>query len=124
MRPGQQFYKPMSSDQRTAHEKFVALNRFVTARNGWIVNPPGDKIMRLECLPSSTLPSCLAALGYEVIPTGEGQRMLATAITERFTRTSSGAFEPMTENSTKPVAATVTHAGIIVGAKITGSPGC
>jgi hypothetical protein len=33
-------------------------------------------------------------------------------IVEKFTLTSSGAFEPATEGSTKPIASTTTHAGV------------
>jgi hypothetical protein len=55
-----------------------------TERNRWITSPPGEKVIRIECLPGSTLPDELADLGYRLVPAGEGQRMLAHAITERF----------------------------------------
>lgn len=55
----------------------------------------------------------MRALGYTVILTGEGQRVLTSAITEKFAMTSSGAFEPIVEASPKPVATTVTHAGVV-----------
>jgi len=43
---------------------------------------------------------------------GEGQRILPHAITQRLTLTSSGAFEELTETSTKPVVQIRTHAGM------------
>jgi hypothetical protein len=43
---------------------------------------------------------------------GEGERILPAAITQNFVLSSSGALEPMTADSTRPVASTVTHAGI------------
>jgi hypothetical protein len=42
---------------------------------------------------------------------GDGERILATAITEQFTL--NAGFEPLTQGSTKPIASTVTHAGIV-----------
>ena len=38
---------------------------------------------------------------------------MACAIVERFATSASGEFEPLTEGSTRPVASTVTHAGIV-----------
>jgi hypothetical protein len=49
-------------------------------------------------------------LGYEV---GDGERILATAITEQSTLTADGEFEALVEGSTKPVAQTRTNAGIV-----------
>jgi hypothetical protein len=103
----------MTIDQRTAHEKFVALNRWVTERNGWITSPPGERVIRIECLPGSMLPRDLEDAGYLVTATGKGERLLSSAIIERCTRTSSGALEPVVEGSTKPVVI-VTHAGFAV----------
>jgi hypothetical protein len=44
---------------------------------------------------------------------GDGERILATAITEQCTLNAGGEFEPLTQGSTKPIASTVTHAGIV-----------
>lgn len=66
----------------------------------------------METLEGSSLPDDIRALGYRVTEIGEGQRILAHAIVERFTTRADGAFEPLTEGSTKPIASTVTHAGI------------
>ena len=51
-------------------------------------------------------------LGYDAINTGEDKRILAHAIEQRLTLTSSGAYELLTEGSTKPVAQIRTDAGI------------
>jgi hypothetical protein len=64
-------------------------------------------------LPGSTLPDELRQLGYDVRDLGDGERILAAAIVERFTLTADGEFEPLVEGSTKPIASTVTHAGIV-----------
>ncbi len=44
--------------------------------------------------------------------TGDGERILPTAITERLCVGADGQLEPVTPGSTRPVALTVTHAGI------------
>lgn len=113
MKTSENFYKPMTPDQRTAQQKFQALNRWVTDRRGFITSSPGEAVIRLECLPGSTLPDELEAQGYSVIAAGEGERILSGSIVERFTRRADGELELMTEGSTKPVATTITHAGIV-----------
>jgi hypothetical protein len=50
---------------------------------------------------------------YDVTEIDEGERILAAAITEQFTMTAGGEFEPLVEGSTKPIAKTRTHAGIV-----------
>ena len=42
-------------------------------------------------------------LGYDVMNIGGGQRILAHAIEQKLTLTSSGAYEMLTEGSTKPL---------------------
>ena len=42
----------------------------------------------------------------------EGERILATAITQQFTLRAHGELEPATAESTCPIAQTVRHAGI------------
>jgi hypothetical protein len=44
---------------------------------------------------------------------GEGERILPTAIVERFVCRADGALEALTEGSTRPIASTVAHAGIV-----------
>jgi hypothetical protein len=73
-------------------ERFVALNKYVNARHGWLTSVPGEVDVTMECLPDSTLPDELRAgaefmLGgekvrlrpYKVIADGEGQRILPHA---------------------------------------------
>lgn len=81
-------------------ERFAALNDFVRARHGFLTSIPGRDEITMECLPDSTLPAELRALGYDVEATGGGERILPTGITEMV----------VTEGST--VARPVTHAGI------------
>ena len=45
--------------------------------------------------------------------TGEAERIVPTAITERFCIGADGQLESLTSGSTRPVAQTVTHAGIV-----------
>jgi hypothetical protein len=81
-------------------------------RNSGITSIPGTVAVTVECLPGSTLPAELRKAGYDVRDIGDGERILPTAIIERFALRADGEFEAMTEGSTKPVASTVTHAGI------------
>jgi len=43
---------------------------------------------------------------------GEGERILATALVERFVIRADSELQPLTKGSTRPVTSTVTHAGI------------
>jgi hypothetical protein len=63
-------------------------------------------------LPDSALPDELRVRGYDVTEIGDGERILPTAIVEKFVARADGEFEPLTEGSTRPIASTVTHAGI------------
>jgi hypothetical protein len=63
-------------------------------------------------LPGSTLPDELRKTGYDVTEIGEGERILPTAIVERFVLRADGELEPLIAGSTRPIASTVTHAGI------------
>lgn len=62
----------------------------------------------MECLPGSTLPDELRNAVYDVGDLGDGERILATAITDQFTLTADGEFEPL-KGSTKPISSTVTR---------------
>jgi len=53
--------------------------------------------------------------GYDVTATGDGERILPTAITERFCVGADGALEPVTSGSTRAVAQVVTHGGHLQG---------
>jgi hypothetical protein len=61
----------------------------------------GAPDVRLEVLPSSTLPSELAELGYKLEAQPDGQRLLPAAITEAV----------VLEGPTVPMM--VTHAGVV-----------
>ena len=93
-------------------ERFEVLNEFVRSRNGWITSVPGDVEVTIEVLPGSSLPDELQAQGYDLTPTGDGERIVSTAITERFCMGADGELEPLTSGSTRAVAQVVTHAGI------------
>ena len=58
------------------------------------------------------MPGELRQLGYDIINIGGGQRILAHAIEQKLTLTSSGAYEMLTEGSTKSVAQIGTYSGI------------
>jgi hypothetical protein len=52
-------------------QRFEALNKFISQRNGWMTSVSGNPDMRLQALPGS-----LRKLGYIVTATGETQRIL------------------------------------------------
>ena len=107
-------YRPggISAEVETKLARFEAMNKWVTARGGWVTSIPGAAEITVECLPDSPLPQELRAAGYEVEASGEGQRILAGAIVERFTRRTGGELVPLTTESTVAAAETRTHAGI------------
>jgi hypothetical protein len=76
------------------------------------VSVPGDPEIRLQILPGSALPDQLAAQGYTVVPTGTTQRILAHAVAQPMTMSSSGALVAAIENSTRPTTVVITNAGI------------
>jgi len=94
-------------------EKFAALLAFVGKRNGWLTSVAGAVEVEMQCLPGSTLPDELRALGYDLREDGEGERILPHGIVERFARGPGGELVPITAESTRPVAETRTHAGIV-----------
>ncbi|MGJ5042738.1 hypothetical protein [Bradyrhizobium sp. HKCCYLRH1062] len=105
--PGKQF-----EPAKSANERFAALNRWVTARGGWIVSLPGADPVIVECVPGSSLVSELTEAGYELRSAGEGERIIPGKIVQRFATTSNGMFESVTADSTRPIALMTTHAGI------------
>jgi hypothetical protein len=58
------------------------------------------------------VPGDVLAMGYDVRDLGDGERILAAAIIEKFVTRADGELEPLTPGSTRPVTSTVTHAGI------------
>ncbi|WP_315737968.1 hypothetical protein [Bradyrhizobium sp. SZCCHNR1093] len=106
-------YIPMGvAEKKSRLERFAALNRWVTARGGWIVSLPGADPVVIECLPGSFLMDELTEAGYELTPAGEGERIIPGQIVQRLGLALNGAFEPLLGDSTQPAALTVTHAGI------------
>jgi hypothetical protein len=63
-------------------------------------------------VPGSTLPGDLRSMGFDVRDLEDGERILAAAIIEKFSMNADGELEPLTPGSTRPIASTVTHAGI------------
>ena len=93
--------------------RFAELMDFVRARNGWITSIPGATEVTVETLSASALPDELRGLGYVLAEIGDGERILPTAITEPLCLGADGALEPMTTSSTRAVASTTAHAGIV-----------
>jgi len=110
--PHREFYRPIGPEVKSKLDRFRQMNDWVTARGGWVISPPGDDEMTIECLPGSTLPDDLRDTGYDVQADGEGERILPSAIVQRFACNVDGDFELLTEGSTRPVALTQTHAGV------------
>jgi hypothetical protein len=112
-----EFYRPQpipGQQLKDRKERFAALNEFVRSRSGaWIVSVAGVAEVTLETLPDSAVPEDLRALGYDVREIGHGERILMHGIIERFTRRADGELEPLTAESTKAIAETRTHAGIV-----------
>jgi hypothetical protein len=96
-------------------QRFAKVNAFIIERGGWVVSIPGAPEVIFEALPESALPEDLIAMGHDIGPADPPQtmRILAHAIRQRLTLTSCGIFEELTEGSTKPIAETRTHAGIV-----------
>jgi hypothetical protein len=67
----------------------------------------------MECLPGSSLPHDLRERGYDLREAGVGERILHSAIVERFGRGPGGELELLTPGSSRAVVHTTTHAGIV-----------
>jgi hypothetical protein len=83
-------------------ERFEELNKLAHAcGDAWLISVPGDFEVMVEALPDSTMPDRLRRLDYQLRDEGDGQRILAHAITETI----------LAEDGKKPIRK-VTHAGI------------
>jgi hypothetical protein len=100
--------KPIESRK----EQFDKLNRFVKSKNAWLISTPGDREATLECLADSMVPAEMRKAGYALEELPPGERILHSAITERFARRVDGQLELLTPGSTQRVAQ-MTHAGIV-----------
>jgi hypothetical protein len=67
----------------------------------------------MQALPDSPLPELLRSAGYIVTKLATSQRVLPHAIHQQFAAGKDGEMEPLVAGSTRPVAITVTHAGIV-----------
>ena len=94
--------------------KFDTINRrAIQCGTAWLTSIPGDMVVTVEALPSSTFPAELRHRGYQLRPEDRGERILASAITERFGRAADGTLVPITEGSTVRVVQRLAHAGIV-----------
>jgi hypothetical protein len=105
-------YGPRDPAVETRLERFKQMNAFIMARGGWVTSLPGDATVRFECLPGSGLPDELGKMGHYVIESGEGERILPTAISQQFVVGTNGELSLLTGASTRPVTMVVQHAGI------------
>ncbi len=74
---------------------WAALNAFVGRHGGWVTSPPG-KLLRIETMKGSALPSRLRELGYNVAERGSTTRVTgaraSNPVTERATEATPSAF--------------------------------
>jgi hypothetical protein len=103
---------PRSPEIEERKRRFDDLNAFISQRGGWMTSVPGAHKITFDALPGSPLPEQLAALGYIVHKTGEGERILPNAVQQWFEMSSSGALIAATDGSTKPVSLVVTAASL------------
>jgi hypothetical protein len=81
--------------------------------NAWPTSYPGQPFLAFDALPDSTVPDQLRLLGYDVVSEGAGERILTGAIVEHFERNSKGELAPLSEGSTRAIAETRRHAGVV-----------
>jgi len=94
--------------------RFDGINRrAIQCGTAWLTSIPGETVVTVEALPTSTFPDELRDKGYQLRPEGEGERILAHAIVERFARGADGALVPITVGSTLAIVHRVMHAGIV-----------
>jgi hypothetical protein len=75
--------RPYADYQKHSEKRralFDALNAVVSAHGSWIVSPPGDRYVRIETPPGSSLVIRLAELGYKVRRITTGTRNTAAGI--------------------------------------------
>jgi hypothetical protein len=77
----------------------------------WMISVRGDPMITVETLADSIIPKRLIEAGYRIEKEAPGERILATARQEIFTRNIDGTLAPLVEGSTAATSVTVTHAG-------------
>jgi hypothetical protein len=82
------------------------------AHHGWVTSVAGAREVRIDVLPGSALPATLERIGYRLRREEPGQRVLAHAIVEEFTRNKDGSLALLSPGSTLPIERRMTHAGI------------
>lgn len=106
--------KPSPAEKLAERKReFAVLNEWVNARGGWIVSIPGDTSVRIEVLEGSSVPEELRKDGYALTSLGASERILHTAIEQKFVRAPNGELVPLTPGSSGPVALRTQHAGIV-----------
>lgn len=106
--------KPSPAEKLVEHKReFAVLNRWITTRGGWIVSIPGDLSVRIEVLEGSSVPEELREEGYVLTSLGESERILHTAVEQKFVRAPDGTFVPVTPGSSGPVALVTQQAGLV-----------
>jgi hypothetical protein len=51
------------------------LGRFIQQYGGWLVSAPGAPVLRVEARPGSDLPDRLYDAGFDLMPSGTGQKL-------------------------------------------------
>jgi len=85
--PSERFYKPygINVEAQDRKARFAEVNDFVRSRqDGWLTSIPGKRVVTMDVLPGSTIPSELRKMGYALEADGEGQRLIPHAISRAF----------------------------------------
>jgi len=98
------------ADRKRRFEKIVTE---AGRKNAWVTSVSGAELVTFDALEGSPLAADLRERGFEVTDEGWGERILAVGITEKFARGPGGELVPITEGSTRPIAETRRHAGIV-----------
>jgi hypothetical protein len=96
-------------ERKRLHED---MEKWLRVRGAWLRSVPGHVPMTFEAVQDSDVPEQLRGLGWVVTPAGSTMRIVGDPKVEMLTLTSSGAYEPAVEGSTKPPLV-LSHAGII-----------
>ena len=114
-------YTPMGDRMRPAARDVIeerkarhaGIVKLAGGMSAWITSVPGEKVITSDCLEHSPFPEEMRQCGFILQDEGDGQRILASALVEHFVRAADGQLELLTAGSTRPIAETRTHAGIV-----------